>query len=140
MSRSLSSHVALPLIAGLSVIAGCAAPSESVREEIARSETTVQQIQQSGVTQETGGLELEQAKDKTAQARRALDKGDEQTALRLAEQARLDAELARAKARSKTAQKSAEEVMSSIETLRQEAGRPAAGSTTPATTSDARTE
>lgn len=134
MSRSLSLHAALPLIAGLSVIAGCAGTSESVREEVARTEATVQQVQQSGMMQEAGGLELEEAKDKVGLARRALDKGDEDTALRLAEQARLDVDLAQAKSRSKTAQKSAEEVTTSIEQLRREAGRPAQGAETGATT------
>lgn len=131
MSRPLSLYVALPLIAGLSVMAGCASTSESVKEEVARTEATVQQIQQSGATRDAGALELEQAKDKAARARRAMDKGDEKDALRLAEQARLDADLAQAKARSHSAQRSAEEVRTSIEQLRREAARPAAA---PATT------
>lgn len=146
MTRPLSLQAALPLIAGLSVIlVGCASTaSESVKEEVTRTEATVQQIAQSGATRDAGGIELEQAKDKTAQARRAMDKGDEKDALRLAEQARLDADLAQAKARSYTAQKSAEEVRMSIEQLRREAQRstgsgdttsPAATPTTPGPTS-----
>ena len=124
MSRSMSLHTALPLIAGLSVMAGCASSSrESVREEVARTEATVQQVQQSGMTRDSGGLELEQAKDKTRQARAALERGKEERALRLAEQARLDADLAQAKARSYTAQRSAEAVRTSIEQLRREALR-----------------
>lgn len=133
MSRSLSLHAALPLIAGVSVMAGCASTSEAVKEEVTRTEATVQQIEQTGATRDAGGLELEQAKDKTVQARRALDKGDGKTALRLAEQARLDADLAQAKAQSHTAQRSAEEVRTSIEQLRREAMTPngATDSTTP---------
>lgn len=113
-------NVALPLVAGIAVIGGCASSSPEVREEVARTEATVQQVQQSGMTRDAGGLELEQAKDKARQARVALDDGKEKQALRLAEQARLDADFAQAKARSRTAQQSAEEVRSSIEQLRRE--------------------
>ena len=113
----------LPLIASLAVAAGCASTNESVREEIARTEATVQQVQQSGMTRDAGGLELEQAKDKVAQARRALDDGKDERALRLAQQARLDADLAQAKARSHETQRSAEEVRTSIEQLRRESQR-----------------
>lgn len=134
MSKSLSLHAALPLIAGLSVMAGCASSSEAVKEEVTRTEATVQQIEQSGATRDAGGVELEQAKDKTAQARHAMDKGHEKDALRLAEQARLDADLAQAKAHSHTAQQSAEEVRASIEQLRREALRPAGDTTLPAPT------
>lgn len=134
MTRPFSLQAALPLIAGFSVIlTGCASTSESVKEEVARTEATVKQIEQTGATRDAGALELEQAKDKTAQARKAMDKGDDKDALRLAEQARLDADLAQAKSHSHSAQKAAEEVRTSIEQLRQEAQRStgAGGTTSP---------
>ena len=133
--RSVSLHAALPLLAGFAVMSGCASTNENVREEVARTEATVQQVQQSGMTQQAGGLELEEAKDKARQARAELDDGNEEKALRLAEQARLDADLAQAKARSHSAQRSAEEVRTSIEQLRREALRQSSETaTTPSTT------
>jgi hypothetical protein len=134
--RSVSLHAALPLLASFAVMGGCASSTnENVREEVARTEATVQQVQQSGMTQQAGGLELEEAKDKAQQARAALEDGKDEKALRLAEQARLDADLAQAKARSNSAQRSAEEVRTSIEQLRREALRQSSESaTTPSTT------
>jgi hypothetical protein len=132
MSRPLLSLPrALPLIASVSLAAGCASTFEAVKEEVARTEATVQQIDQSGVTRDAGAIELEQAKDKAAAARRAMDAGDDKDALRLAEQARLDADLAQAKARSHSAHRSAEEVRVSIEQLRREAMQPANSAVTP---------
>lgn len=148
MSRLFSLGVAVPLIAGMSVIAGCATTNEGLREDIARTEASIQQVQESGMTREAGGLELEQAKDKVARARQAFDNGDEETAMRMAQEARLDADLAQAKARSRSAQQAVQEVTASIESLRREAGRSTTqmqpmqpSTTTPNTsTTDARDE
>jgi hypothetical protein len=124
MSRSLRTRAAVPLIAGLSLLAaGCATTNEALVEEITRTEASIQQVQQSGQTREAGGLELEQAKDKVARARRALENGDESTARRMAVEARLDADLAEAKANSHSSQQAVDEVMASIEALRRETDR-----------------
>lgn len=156
MKRLFNLGVAVPLIAGMSVIAGCATTNEGLREDIARTEASIQQVQESGMTREAGGLELEQAKDKVARARKAFENGDEETAMRMAQEARLDADLAQAKARSRSAQQAVQEVTASIESLRREAGRtttqmspstaapttatPTTPSPTTSTTSDARDE
>jgi hypothetical protein len=63
------------------------------------------------------------ARDKLERAQRAVADGDNREAARLAEQALADAQLAAAEARSMTARAHAEEVRTSIETLREEVSR-----------------
>lgn len=63
------------------------------------------------------------ARDKLERARRAAADGENREAARLAEQALADAQLAAAEARSATARAHADEVRTSIETLREEVSR-----------------
>ncbi len=63
------------------------------------------------------------ARDKLERARRAAADGENREAARLAEQALADAQLAAAEARSVTARAHAEEVRTSIETLREKVSR-----------------
>lgn len=117
----------LPLIglsAAASLLVGCGSVSDLTKERVARSETAVATAQQTVGNSETGALELQRAKDKLAQAQTALNKKDEKGAERLAQEARLNAELAVAKSQSASARRAADEVMASIETLRREAARP----------------
>jgi hypothetical protein len=66
---------------------------------------------------------LQRAKDNLEQAKAALNKKEGQKAERYAQLAQLDAELAISKSQSASARKAADEVLASIQTLRQEAAR-----------------
>jgi len=93
------------------------------RQQVARSETAVKQAQAAIGNSEAGAVELQQAKDLYEQARQEMDKKNETRAQRFAVQAELQAQLATAKAQSAQARKAADELLASIQTLRQEAER-----------------
>jgi chromosome segregation ATPase len=105
------------------VLAGCSSVSQVTRERVARSEQSYQQAQQSVGRSEAGALELQRSKDNLDQAKMAMDKNDSQKADRFAELAELDAQLAVSKSQSASARKAADELMASIQQLRQEAAR-----------------
>ena len=118
-------RVGLPLLGAiaLGVATGCSDVSELTRERVARSETSVQQAQQTIGTSETGAVELQRAKDNLDHARRALNDKKGKTAERYAQLAQLDADLAIAKSQTGQARKAADELLASIKTLREEAAR-----------------
>ena len=97
--------------------------SDLAKERVAQSETSVGQAQQTLGKSEHGTVELQQARDKLDAAKSALAKKDWKGAERAAAQAHLFAELAVAKSQSADARKSANEVLASLEMLRQEAER-----------------
>ena len=68
-------------------------------------------------------MELQQARSRLEAAKSALAKGQQQQAERSAAQAHLYAELAVAKSQSADARKAANEVLASLNTLRQETER-----------------
>ena len=105
------------------MLGGCSGVSEVTKERVARSESSVQQAQQTVGTSEAGAVELQQAKDKLAAAQTELKKDNAVAAERIAQQAQLTAELAVAKSQSAQARKAADELLASLETLRQEAAR-----------------
>jgi predicted nucleic acid-binding Zn-ribbon protein len=107
----------------LNVLAGCGGVSEVTKERVARSETAVQQAQQTVGNSEAGAVELQRAKEQLDAARKELSRENSKQAERYAAQAQLTAELAVAKSQSSQARKAADELMASIETLRQEAAR-----------------
>ena len=107
----------------LGVVAGCSSVSEVTKDRVARSETTVQQAEQTVGRSEAGALELQRAKDNLEQARAALNKDKREPAERYAQLAQLDAELAVAKSQSAAARRAADELLASIKTLREEAAR-----------------
>ena len=115
----------LPMIGVLAIgmLAGCSSVSEVTRERVARSESSLQQAQQAVGRSEAGAVELQRAKDNLEQAKAALGKKESQKAERYAHLAQLDAELAVSKSQSASARKAADEVMASIQQLRQEAAR-----------------
>jgi hypothetical protein len=114
----------------VAMLAGCGGVSEVTKERVARSETVVQQAQQTVGNSEAGAIELQRAKETLEAAQRELNKENAVAAERFASQAQLTAELAVAKAQSSQARKAADELLASIETLRQEAARGSGGSTT----------
>jgi hypothetical protein len=114
----------------VAMLAGCGGVSEVTKERVARSETVVQQAQQTVGRSEAGAIELQRAKETLEAAQRELNKENAVAAERFASQAQLTAELAVAKAQSSQARKAADELLASIETLRQEAARGSGGSAT----------
>jgi septal ring factor EnvC (AmiA/AmiB activator) len=113
----------------LGMLAGCGGVSEVTKERVARSETVVQQSQQTVANSEAGAIEMQRAKDLLESARSELKSENGENAERFAAQAQLTAELAVAKAQSASARRAADELMASIETLRQEAARTPASTT-----------
>lgn len=121
---SRSRIVALPFgIAMLAALSACTGVSAVTKERVAQGDSSVQQAQETLGRSEHGAIELQQARDKMATAKSALAKGHHQEAERAAAQAHLYAELAVARSQSATARKSANELLASLEMLRQESGR-----------------
>ena len=112
-----------PIIVLLGLLAACGGISPATKERMARSETAVQQAQTTLGNSESGALELQRAREHLDAARKALDDNQEGQALRHANEAQLQAELAVAKSQSATARKAAADMQASIETLRNEAVR-----------------
>src|SRR5262245_59823644 len=111
-------------LASLAILAGCSSVSQATKDSVARAETAVTQTQQTIGNSESGAMQLQTARNNLDQAKQAIKDGDDALAASLAQQATLNAELATAKTRTATAQKLANEVQASIQTLRQEAERP----------------
>jgi septal ring factor EnvC (AmiA/AmiB activator) len=107
----------------LSAVVGCGSVPEVTKDRVARSETTVQQAEQTVGRSEAGAVELQRAKDNLEQARAALKKEKREPAERYAQLAQLDAELAVSKSQSAAARRAADELLASIKTLREEAAR-----------------
>jgi chromosome segregation ATPase len=124
---------AAPLALTALLLAGCGGVSDLTKERVTRSETSVQQAQQTIGNSEQGAIELQRAKDNLDHARQAIKDGKEQPAQRYAQLAQLDAELAVAKSQSASARNAADELIASIKQLRQEAQRSA---TTPTDDTD----
>jgi Domain of unknown function (DUF4398) len=124
MDTSIS-RIGLGLLsaAALAVISGCGDVSQLTKERVARSETSVQQAQQTVGNSEAGALELQRAKDELDRARQALNDKKGKIAERHAQQAQLDAELAIAKSQTSSQRRAADELLASIKTLREEASR-----------------
>ena len=110
-------------VATLSLLSACSGVSQTTKERVAKVETAVQQAQSTIGSSESGAVELQKAREHLGEARRAIDQGKEGQAMRHATEAQLAAELSIAKSQSATARKAAEEMLASIETLRQEATR-----------------
>lgn len=123
MSNRSKLSVSVIALATIGVLSGCGGVTELTRDRVARSEQSVIQAQQSLGNSEAGAVELQRAKDEAAQARRALEAKQETRAQRYAEQAQLDADLALAKAQTASSRKAADELLASIQTLRQESNR-----------------
>ena len=123
MNSSIT-RLAGPLVLAAGLLAGCSGVSDLTKERVARSETSVQQAQQTVGNSEQGALELQRAKENLDAARKAMKDGKAQPAERYAQLAQLDAELAVSKSQTATARKAADEMLASIKQLRQEAERP----------------
>jgi hypothetical protein len=122
--HSITKSLALTLgVSALGLLSACSGVSQLTKERVAQSETSVQQAQQTAGKSEHAAVELQQARAKLDEAKSALAKGQEQQAERSAAQAHLYAELAIAKSQSADARKAADEVLASLNMLRQETER-----------------
>jgi len=110
-------------VAMLGTLTACGGVSELTRQQVARSETAVKQAETAVGRSEAGAVELQQARDTYAEAKRQLDAKNETRAQRLAVQAELEAQLATAKTQNAQARHAADELLASIQQLRQETER-----------------
>ena len=113
-------------VAALAALSACGGVSELTKQQVARSQTAVIQAETTVGNSEAGALELQKAKDLFADAQRQMEAKNETRAQRLATEAELEAQLAIAKTQNANARRAADELLASIQTLRQEAERPSA--------------
>jgi len=111
---------ALGAVAAAGLVA-CAAPREPVRQ-IGQAEIAVKSAEQQSANPQSSA-DLKMANDKLERAKTALHQSDYDKADRLAEEASVDAEVARVKAESDSAQKDATQLEATIQQLRDEARR-----------------
>lgn len=124
MSMPLTRSLTIAIGASaLTLLTACGGVTEMTRQQVARSETAVNQAQASLGTSEAGAIELQQAKNYFSQAQKAVEAKDDVQAQRYANQAELNAQLAVAKSQKASARKAADELLASIQTLRQETNR-----------------
>ena len=105
---------------GLLALTGCA--SEALNNQLATSREAVDQAQIAGAEQ-TAPTEFGAAVDKLKQARAAADKRKKDDAMRLAQEAQVDANLARAKTNSAQARLAAAELAKSNQLLYEQINR-----------------
>jgi hypothetical protein len=103
---------------GLLLVSGCAT-NGTLSDKILQSDQAIRKAAESNATLNAPG-ELNAAKEKLVQAKEAAYKRDYDKAIRLAEEASIDADYARYKAASEKARKTAEELRKNIKQLRQE--------------------
>jgi hypothetical protein len=123
MQRTHIRAYLLAAVTGLGMAAvGCSSvPNEKVEEQLTSTETSVSQAEQTGA-QDRALTELQQAKNKLAEAKAAYKDGDEEEALRLAREAQVDAQYAAARSQAVQDQEAAANVQKSIDDVRRDAG------------------
>jgi len=121
MSITARSLRTLLAFAWMSVaLPGCAGPPPTVA--VSNAEVAIRKADAIGATQ-YAPLELHVARQKLESAGRALEEGEYLDARRLAEQARVDGELAEAKTRAGRARENSDQVAKTVEALRGESKR-----------------
>lgn len=98
-------------------------PPRALTTQLAVTDSSIQQAEQGGAA-DHALPELQMAKDKRGRAQRAFDDKEYDDAMRLAQQAQLDAQYASRKSQAEQNQRSAAEVQRGHDTLRREAERP----------------
>lgn len=123
MGQGVGSRPCLTAIALSALLfAGCASKPQPPTEQLQAAELAISTAEQARVA-DYASPELGEARDKLAAARNAVGKEEMGKAQRLAEQARVDAELATAKAAAAKAKAVNNELDKSIDTLKQEMQR-----------------
>jgi hypothetical protein len=116
--------VSLIAAGSVALMVGCGGSvSALTKDHVSKSDVAVQQATQTLGNTEAGAIELQRAKDNLAQAKAAVAAKNDKAADRFASMAQLDAELAVAKSQTASTRKAADEVLASVETLRNEAAR-----------------
>jgi len=116
--------VSLIAASSVALMVGCGGSvSALTKDHVSKSDVAVQQATQTLGNTEAGAIELQRAKDNLAQAKAAVAAKNDKAADRFASMAQLDAELAVAKSQTASTRKAADEVLASVETLRNEAAR-----------------
>jgi hypothetical protein len=111
--------VVVLVILGLFLMNGCATYGNIPRERISEGDKAIHEARESNASL-NAPVELKAAEDKLAAAKTALDKKNYDEAIRLADQASVDADYARVKAVTQKEKKKAEELRQNIKTTRQE--------------------
>jgi hypothetical protein len=108
-------------VAGLSLLlmSGCTTFATLPSEKISEGEKALTEAKESNASL-NAPVEFKAAEDKLVEAKAAFGKKNYEEATRLAEQASVDADYARAKGTSEKAKKKAQELRQNIKTLRQE--------------------
>lgn len=101
------------------VLVACAGNAPRPVAELSRASTLINVATQSGA-QQYAAVDIDRARDTLKLANQAADDEQQERAIRLAQQAAADAEVATARAQSATAQRSAEEIKDSIRALQSE--------------------
>jgi hypothetical protein len=120
--EELNMPTRIAVLIAAALLAGCATQSERPTQEMARAQTLIDQAEKAGA-QRYAAVQLQQARQKLDLAKAADQKGRHDDAQQRATEAAADAELAVAMADSGEAQRAAAEVQQSVETLREEAQR-----------------
>lgn len=120
--KRISLWFAVMAVFGL-VMGGCAPTNGALTtQKISQGDKAISEAKESNASL-NAPADLNTAEGKLAQAKEALAKKDYGKATRLAEQAQVDADYARAKTSSEKAKKMNEEMQKNIEALRQEIER-----------------
>lgn len=127
IQRERSRSFVLPSVpaAVLLLLSGCASTGPSIADvdqHLTRASTAVSEAEEVGAEQHAP-LALSTAHEKMREAQEAKAEGDNDTALLLAEEAQVDAELAEMRALSMKAELAVKELRESIRTLREEIER-----------------
>ncbi len=124
----LSALLGACALAGLVVLSGCATPVSSA-PSIASGTTSIEAARSAGAS-ELDAVDLNEARNKLEKARALAAAGDHQGAMRMAEQADVDAQLARARTGSERSRLAVAELEAGLQTLRDELNRAATQQTT----------
>ncbi len=112
-----------PLLGGLALVACASTPSPT--PSIAAGAASIEAARADGAS-ELAAVDINNARTKLDRARALAQAGNELGAMRMAEQADVDAQLARAKSGSERSRRSVAELEASLQTLREELSRAAA--------------
>jgi hypothetical protein len=118
-------YTILTHVVGGAVVAtalACCASNPVFIEKIAVAESSVQRAEQAGAP-ESAAVEMAAARDELARAEKAAADRDSVSAVRLAERANVDAQLAEATAQGQRSLRAATEFDASLQALRQESLR-----------------
>lgn len=115
-----TSRILMSMALALLAASGCAhRPSKEATTQMSRAQSSIDQAEQSGA-QLSAAAELQIAKDKFAEARKALDEKEDRQASRLAQEAQVDAQYAMARGQTRRQQQAAKEAQDNVEALRRE--------------------